>query len=225
MIYTPIGRFKSAVSRGLATGPEVRLLKAATVTVEPAGGRRKLFTISTPRVDREGDTVSVSGWDLEAYMRSPVVLWNHDFFSPPIGKTVEIGVDGAALKAVVEFVPPEVPGIGPQAEMVYQLCDLGFLSAASVGFRPLEFTTAKDRMTDDDWLPPLDFQRQELLEWSVVTIPANPDATAERDESRAAAIEARKSAAAAEDARLAQESTDRAVMIAQRRRQLRAACY
>jgi hypothetical protein len=46
-----------------------------------------------------------------------------------------------------------------------------------VGFRPLEwdFTDDPERGADD-WFPGIDFQQQELVELSVVTVPANPEA-------------------------------------------------
>jgi hypothetical protein len=180
--YLDLARFKRSTRKGTAPEPlptDYLLRKGATLVIEPAGERRKLFTISTETIDRDNDKVSLSGWDLTAYRKNPVVLWQHRSSMPPIGKTVEIGIVGDALKAVVEFVPADVPLIGEEAEMAWRLCDGGFVSAASVGFRPLEYTTAKDRMGDDDWWPPIDFTRQELMEWSICTIPANPEAVIE----------------------------------------------
>jgi hypothetical protein len=49
-----------------------------------------------------------------------------------------------------------------------------------VGFDPLEYEYDASRETGDEWQdffnPPLNYTAQELLEVSVVTIPANPEA-------------------------------------------------
>ena len=208
--------FRSCVRKGLAIAAGTVLHKTASVTIEGAGERRKLFTISTEAVDRERDTINLQGWQLDAYRKNPVVLWGHNSYMPPIGRTVDIGTVAGALKAVVEFVPADMPLVGEEADMIFRMCDAGFLSACSVGFRPLKFETAKDRMDDDDWWPPVNFIEQELLEWSVVTVPANGDATID-DEGRAAAIEAAKQAREADAAAKA--------LLDARRRVLRAACY
>ena len=238
--------FRKAVGQGLAIPAGTAVSKFATLAFEGDGERRKQFVISTARIDREGDSIAVGGWDLDPYRKNPVVFVNHDTHALPIARAVEVGVDGDALKAVVEFVPFDMPdGVGARSEAVFRMCSEGFLRTCSVGFQPLEFEVAKERMSDNDWFPPLNFIKQQLLELSIVGIPANIDAKIIDDEETwlntlagdqsnspagtpvlaAAAVEARKSAAAAEAARLAQESIERAATIAQRRRQLRAACY
>jgi hypothetical protein len=45
---------------------------------------------------------------------------------------------------------------------------------------------AKDRMDEDDWFPPMNFLRNELLEFSIVSIPCNPEALIEPGERRGA---------------------------------------
>jgi HK97 family phage prohead protease len=47
------------------------------------------------------------------------------------------------------------------------------LSATSVGFRPLKWSFSKDRERGGG----IDFHEQELLEFSIVTVPANSEAT------------------------------------------------
>jgi HK97 family phage prohead protease len=218
-----IAGFKDAVNKGLTVPAATVVHKAMSLKIENAGGeRRKLFTISTDAVDRDNDTIALDGWDLKAYVKNPVVLWGHQSYSPPIGKSVEIGLDGGALKAVVEFVPADMPLIGDEAEMVFRMCDMGFLSACSVGFRPLEYKTAKDRMDDDAWWPALDFTKQELMEWSICTIPANPEAVIDPDEQRATVIGAAKLNQM--QAELQQE-IERACDLELARRKLRIAAY
>ena len=218
-----LARYKASVSKGLHVPPGITLHKAMPVSIEGAGDRRKLFTISTAGVDRDNDTIAVGGWDLDAYMRNPIVLYGHESYNPPVGRSVEIGLDGDALKAVVEFVPADMPIVGEMAEMCCRMVDLGFLRAASVGFRPIAYTIAKDRMDEDDWWPAMDFTKQELLEWSIVTIPANPEATVIEEQRQLRDDSARKAAEAAQAAETAR--IQRQLANLDRRRLLRAACY
>jgi HK97 family phage prohead protease len=138
------------------------------------------FTISTGSVDREQDRIALAGWDLANYRRNPVVLWGHDASRLPIGRAFDLQIDGGALKASVEFIPSDTPEGGQFAESVFRLARGGFIAATSVGFRPLawEYTTDKARGADD-WFPGIDFEQQELVELSVVTVPANPEALIE----------------------------------------------
>ena len=179
-----VDRFKSMVSKAEAIEPDLLLHKLLTNVAEQVDDRCLRFTISNGSVDRQGDVVEVDGWDLKAYMSNPVVLWGHDATSLPIGKCTKIGIEDNALKAVVEFVSADMPVIGPQAEAVLRMCRDGFLSATSVGFRPIEYRVATERMGDDDWWPVLDYQKQELCEWSVVGIPANAEALIEPNQRR-----------------------------------------
>ena len=215
--------FKRLIKDGSPLPGQTVLRKPLFSTAEVLGERQVRYTISTGTVDRQNDTVSVTGWDLTAFLLNPVVLWGHDARSLPIGRCVDIANDGAALKAVVEYVPSDMPVVGELAEAVLRMSRTGFLSATSVGFRPLEYEFAKDRDDDDSWWAPLDFIRQELLEFSIVTIPANPEALIDPDERSelaaaglaAAAIEAERAAQLA----LAAEQASQAAAVARRHRQ------
>ncbi len=148
--------------------------KQIIAPVDPIGSTRALrFTISTGAVDREQDCVSLAGWDLLNYKRNPVVLWGHDAGRLPIGRAFDVAIEGAALKASVEFIPYDTPEAGQFAEAVYRLARDGFIAATSVGFRPIKWEYTRDQARGaDDWFPGIDFEEQELVEFSVVTVPA-----------------------------------------------------
>jgi DNA-binding ferritin-like protein (Dps family) len=77
-----------------------------------------------------------------------------------------------ALIASVEFEPKE---INPLAEKVFQKVLFGSLNAASVGILPIgEGKVEKDVNGNKTYF----YDGQELIEWSIVNIPANPDARA-----------------------------------------------
>jgi HK97 family phage prohead protease len=145
-----------------------------------ADARALRFTISTGTVDREQDRIALAGWDLANYLRNPVVLWGHNAERLPIGRAFDLRIEDAALKASIEFIPNDTPEGGPFAEAVYRLAKTGFIAATSVGFRPIKWEYTRDQGRGaDDWFPGIDFEQQELVELSIVTVPANPEALIE----------------------------------------------
>ncbi|WP_188263273.1 HK97 family phage prohead protease, partial [Azospirillum tabaci] len=80
-------------------------------------------------------------------------------------------VDGKALHSTCQFATKDE---NPFADMVYRLVIGGYLNATSVGFRPLKWSWNEER---GSWA--IDYTEQELLEYSVVPVPANPDALIE----------------------------------------------
>lgn len=124
------------------------------------------FTISTPVIDRANDIVNVEGWKLDNYMKNPVVLWAHCYDEPPVAKSLAVWKENNMLKSKCEFTPRE---INPFGYMVYQLYRDGFLNATSVGFYPQEYVMNEERGG-------VDYVTQELLEYSCVPVPANPEA-------------------------------------------------
>ena len=127
-----------------------------------AGDRRLLFTISTGALDRDRDRIDPTGWDVSAYLKNPVVLWAHKYDGLPIAKAVDIRATPDALRAVAEFATHQL------ADDVFQLYEGGFLSAVSVGF------IAGTRAPNADG--GFDIASAELLEFSCVPVPANPEA-------------------------------------------------
>ena len=61
----------------------------------------------------------------------------------------------------------------PFADVIYKLIVGGFVNAVSVGFLPIEYSFVEND-PDRGW--GIDFKRQELLEISVVPVPANQNA-------------------------------------------------
>lgn len=134
---------------------------------ESNGVRKAAFVVSTGSEDRDGDIVNPDGWDLSSYRKNPVVLWAHDIKGLPIARSEEIGVKDGKLKSVTVF--PE-PGTYPFADQVYGLLKGGFLKGTSVGFHPIEAAPRKGMKKG------VNFNRQELYEFSLLPIPSNRDA-------------------------------------------------
>ena len=142
------------------------------------GVRRATFVASDESVDRYGDIIRASGWDLSHYKNNPVLLFGHDSSAVPIGRVPEIAVDGSRLIATAEFRPE---GDSEAADDVYSALRGGFLNAVSVGFLPTKapnYIWAEDDPKHEGWPTGYEFVGQELLELSVVPVPANPQALA-----------------------------------------------
>lgn len=158
----------------------VRYALAADPEVQDADTRTIRFVLSDSSVARDGHTLATSGWDISSYQKNPVVLFGHDagHVNSVIGRMSSITTRGDQLVGDVEFMPGDV---NPAAETVYQMVRQGYLNAVSVGFIPQDGVPARGRGPGA-----YDFSKQELLEVSVVPVPALPTALAE---ARAAGID------------------------------------
>lgn len=133
------------------------------------------FIGSDETPDRDGDIISIEGWELDNYLKNPVFLWAHDYSIPPVGKAVDVFVKDGKLIFDIQF--PE-KGIYPFADLVYNLYKGGFLNATSVGFIGKDYVERDDDEAKDlpAWRRGVKFTRQELLELSAVPVPSNPSA-------------------------------------------------
>lgn len=127
--------------------------------------RQFRFTITTNGVDREKDVITADGWKVENYLKNPVVLWAHDYRQPPVGVSRSLERTENGLASVCEFADPKDYAL---AGTVAALVRMGALRATSVGFRTLEWTWDEQR-------DGINFISQELLEYSIVPVPANPE--------------------------------------------------
>jgi len=163
-------RFKALVKAGAKAEDvgHLAVFKASAEIKAIANESRTIeFILSTPSVDREGDTIAVEGWQLQHYLMNPVVQFAHLHQELPIAKSVATWIEGQKLRARDQFATAEDYDF---ADTVYRLLCGGFLNATSVGFNPMEWQPARERQNG------IDFLKQELLEHSIVPIPAHPDA-------------------------------------------------
>ena len=135
--------------------------------------------ISTAALDRRNRIVDVGGWDLANYKRNPIVFADHDYaMEKVIGRGLDVKVEGDALVATTEF---DTEGLG---NVAFRLVQAGLVRAWSVGWQGLaahSFGDLKRCAACDNAMAAgrqwgTHYTAQELLEYSLVTIPANPDA-------------------------------------------------
>lgn len=124
------------------------------------------FVLSDEGKDRVGDKIDPQGWQLKNFLKNPVALFNHNQ-DAPIGTWENIRVEGGKLIAKLALA---ARGTSHRIDEIRSLVEQGILKAVSVGFKPLEAEPIKGGG--------LHFKRQELLEASIVSIPALPSALA-----------------------------------------------
>ena len=119
---------------------------------------------SSATEDRHGDIVNQK-FKLTAFKQNPVLLDSHSYRSIEdiVGKISKIGVRDGKLRGEIEFATKTYKG-----SLAHALAEGGFLNTTSIGFIPLKF--------GDKGV----IEESEILEISVVAVPANPEALIEK---------------------------------------------
>jgi hypothetical protein len=143
------------------------------------------FVISTDAKDRHQTKLNMKNWQLDNFNRNPIVGYQHNVYGdnmcvPPNPDDVlgpaRAWVEDGRLMGEVKF---ETADINPQAEKIFRKVLNGTLKATSVGFletgegKWVETKDAKGKVVDRTY----HFDGQELIEFSIVNIPSNPEAT------------------------------------------------
>jgi HK97 family phage prohead protease len=126
------------------------------------------FVLSDETPDRYGDVIAADGWILNNFKRNPIALFGHNS-SFPIGSWKDLHVENGALRGHLQLAPA---GTSERIDEIRKLVEAGILRAVSVGFLPVE-SRAKSKTEPGEL-----YVKQELIETSLVSIPANPNALA-----------------------------------------------
>jgi HK97 family phage prohead protease len=127
------------------------------------------FVASDETIDRYNECIKVDGWQLDNFRANPVIADCHDYSSITkiLGRALSVDVANQKLVNRVEFCCDN-----PMGCLAYKMAKGGFLKSQSVGFIPLEWTNGSGK---DE--PSRTYSKCELLEISLVVVPANPSAT------------------------------------------------
>jgi HK97 family phage prohead protease len=127
------------------------------------------WTFSTFDLDRFSERIDPAGWDYRRYMDNPVVEWAHRYDIPAIGKAEGLYTDEKGLHGAVVF---NCKDYDPFGWAIGERVMAGVIRAGSVGFRILEIEIPSKEEGKDG--TNLIFRKQELLEFSICNVPANP---------------------------------------------------
>jgi len=156
------------------------------------------FCISDETRDRYNSVVSARGWQLENYLKNPVMLWSHDSSQPSIAQSRGISFTEEPrpfkrdktktgtfrrMWAEAEFAGPDVY---PFADVIFRLYQKKFLRAVSIGWKVLkhEYPKTVEEIDENPDLACLTellvgddaFTKNEMYEFSGASIPGNPNA-------------------------------------------------
>ena len=139
------------------------------------------FVISDETRDRHGTVIPINAWDIEKFNKNGIVGYQHEvhggFFDSNPDQVLGIGQaykEDGKLVGRVTFEPKE---INPLAEKIFKKVLHGTLKATSVGFiETQKGTWGEKEEARDGSNPTYYFGGVELLEFSIVNIPSNPNA-------------------------------------------------
>jgi len=142
------------------------------------------FIMSDEVMDSHGTIVKLDGAELERYNKNPLIIWQHqtgswDEYNPDniIGKGRAFYEDGL-LKNEIEFEPKELNEL---ADKVSRKIDFGSINAGSIGFIFKDGAFGNEERGED---PDIFYiKKWELVEYSIVSVPSNPNALVERAKS------------------------------------------
>lgn len=122
---------------------------------------------TTPTTDRYGDIVESMGAQFELPLP---LLWQHNS-DKPVGHVIAAKSTKAGIPVTVKIFQTDEPGtLKDRLDEAWQSVKMKLVRAFSIGFAPIEYSQIENtysyRFTKWDW-----------LELSLVTIPANAEAT------------------------------------------------
>ena len=143
------------------------------------------FVASDDTLDRYGEVVLPSGVDFSGFAKNAPLMGHHDYSEWPIGKVVsgEVRENQLWLDAELDSEKDD-----PEAEKVLRKIRNKTIKTGSIGFIPKRFITpsegTKSKKDKDLFSQYPDARRiytdWEIIEFSIVPIPANPNALASK---------------------------------------------
>lgn len=137
--------------------------------------RSQRFIMSTESVDLYGDIVRQDGIKTDNFERNPVALAFH-MHTAPIGWWKDVSKVNGRPKRTEGVLTLHASGTTDAVDEIERLLAANAIKACSIGFMPLEAEWILDDEGRNTW--GLDFKESSLLECSVCSVPANPDALA-----------------------------------------------
>lgn len=142
--------------------------KTFAAPVQRAGENKLTYVLSDATLDRYGDIIEPAGWVLKWFKKNPVALFAHDSRFV-VGRWENARVVAGQLLADLVLA---LRGTSARIDEIIGLVDQKMLPAVSVGFKPIK----SEPIDPDEPYGGLRFVEQELLECSLVSVPANPAA-------------------------------------------------
>ena len=184
-------RYKKEIDLGVMEPKpdDYRVLKASfkTVKAEPTdegGGQpdelMKIVGVANENaVDRMDERLEPAGVTIDNFIKNPVLLADHLYFTRAvIGAVENVTPEDDGVKFVANLGDPSKAELTETQKEIRSLVKQGLIQTVSVGFIPLRIRAPE---FDDDYklIEPAVILEWELLEISVVAVPANAGSTFE----------------------------------------------
>lgn len=140
--------------------------KITKTGVKDDGTRKATFIISTEDVDRDHDVIKQDGWVYDNFWKNPIMQVHHDSHQFPVGRFDNLWTTEGKTYGSVVFAEK---GTSEVADLAYDLIKQDILRSVSVGFRAVE-------PPEENEHGGYTYTKQELLEVSLVNVPANQNA-------------------------------------------------
>ncbi len=156
---------------------------SADITDIKLNEREFIAKITTDVRDRDNEIVVTEGIDLRQFNKNMVILWAHDHTQPAIGRArwIKRITDPKTRKSALLAKGLMAKGT-IRADEVLTLMQQEVLNTISIGFIPIAgHSPTEDDIKKDSSLKGVRWVHDKvmLLEFSIVNVPANPDATIE----------------------------------------------
>jgi hypothetical protein len=119
-------------------------------------------------VDHAGDSVKLPGIDSCVFEKNGAVLDSHDSSKPPVASSGRPFMSGNNLLAIARFPKP---GVSANSDQIAAAVRARLMRGISIGFIPQSWSFSKDPSRKMG----VDFHAIKLLEFSMCSIPMNPD--------------------------------------------------
>lgn len=153
---------------------DVKIYGTAEIKLE---GEGFTWVLSDMTLDRDMERMDPTGWDVKEYRKNPIVLFGHDSWRPAIGLIKNLKKPSDEKGQLIGTVVFDESGTDPLALMVASKVRAGILSKGSVGFRVKMIEILEDQRDGTRLI----HRKMELMEFSIVNIPANPSAQVQRE--------------------------------------------
>lgn len=107
---------------------ERKSFTAKQFTIGAEEDRTFIGVMSNDSIDADGDIIYCPGCDLTRFYNNSIVCWNHQYSEAPVGKVLEVKVEGNTLIGKIKMASTEF------ATELWELIKGGFLKCQSIGF-------------------------------------------------------------------------------------------
>jgi len=129
--------------------------------------KKRTWIINTSKLDSHNTVVDPNGGSLERYNSNPIVLINHNHNL--VAATSTVRYDNGRLIASIDEDSWDMDD--PEIAKWKRKVDKGLVKGASIGFEPLRW----QREVDDNNNEYFRITEWSLYEWSIVSVPSNPE--------------------------------------------------